>query len=279
MEFKAFPKIERLGNLKMTITQKLHGSNACIWVFEYTSTNGQSHEPRLSAKAGCRTRWIFPGKTTDNYGFAEWVEKNKEEIIQKLGPGLHYGEWTGPGINSGEGLKEKTLVLFDYHRYDPNNLPPNTALVPILYEGPLDLSKVDEVMEDLKTNGSKMVPGFMRPEGVVVSFGGKRYKKVFDAEETQWKKGSGQKNKVRMGGPSYDHLLQPIRLEKLLSKDEQLIVRYPESIPEIVQLYLDDLVEEGQITGDTDEIAATKKNASRAVFSFVRAYVKKNTGL
>ena len=37
MEFKAFPKIESLRKIEMTITQKIHGTNAQIFITERQS--------------------------------------------------------------------------------------------------------------------------------------------------------------------------------------------------------------------------------------------------
>ena len=156
-EFESFPDIKKLGAAALFITQKIHGSNAQIYVFQ-TDTGG------LDLVCGSRSRWVAPGD--DNFGFAEMVYANKNEFINKLGPGRHYGEWAGPGINSGEGLKQKTFVLFDHWKYPPERpLPPNTVVVPVLYSGPFDIAKVEECMNDLRANGSKLVPGFMRPEG------------------------------------------------------------------------------------------------------------------
>lgn len=254
MEFKPFGEIKHLTKIKMTITQKIHGTNAQIHISE----DGE-------IRAGSRTRWIFPGD--DNYGFAAWVEANKEELIAKLGPGTHYGEWAGPGINSGEGLSERTLVLFNHGRYV--DLPAGVVTVPVLYEGPIDLNMVHIVMQGLLTNGSRLVPGFMRPEGVVVSVMGTRLKKVFDAEETQWKK--VDKVKVeRPPGEDYSHLCQPIRLEKLLSRDEAYVRDFPRSLPQIVKDYVADLIKEEQIVGDKDQVKAVTKGASRQLFEFCR---------
>jgi hypothetical protein len=263
MEFKSFSEIKRLNSIKMQITQKLHGTNAIVCI--YKDENGE-----LQLKTGSRTRWIAPGN--DNYGFAAFVYANKQEFIDKLGEGLHFGEYTGPGINSGEGLSEKLFILFDYWRYDPNNLPTKTVLVPVLYDGPVDTAKIKEVMDDLKTNGSKLVSGFMRPEGVVVSIGNTRYKIVFEAEETQWKKSSGVKV-PKIIGLDYSHLCQPMRLEKLLSRDEEYVIKYPESIRNIAFDYFDDLLKEGQVVGTEAEIAGVKKQALNFIFPFIKEFM------
>lgn len=264
MEFKAFPDIKKLGSTEFSITQKIHGSNAQIMIFsDETGT--------IQLLTGSRNRWIAPGD--DNYGFAAHVYAHKQEFIDKLGPGQHFGEWAGPGINSGEGLKQKTLVLFDYWRYDVNNLPSQTVLVPVLFQGLFDLQQVERCMQDLKTNGSKLAIGFMRPEGIVVQIKGTRYKVVFEAEETQWTKPSGIKV-PKIVGPDYSHLLQPIRLEKLLSKDERYTINYPASLKDIAFAYLDDLIKEEQIKGTEEEISGIKKQVSSMVFSFIKQTFK-----
>lgn len=149
-------------------------------------------------------------------------------------------------------------------------------MVPVLYQGPLDLAKIEEVMADLKKNGSKLVEGFMRPEGCVVTIAGTRYKKVFDAEETQWKKSDGRKDRLTdlANQPDYSHLLQPIRLEKLLSRDEKFLREFPRSLPALVNAYFEDLVAEGQVTGTDAEIKAVRKGSSKDIFAFVRNQVE-----
>lgn len=266
-EFKSFPEIKKLGSAAMYITQKIHGSNAQVFVF-------QTPEGGLDLLVGSRTRWIAPGN--DNYGFAAHVYANKEAFL-KLGPGQHFGEWTGPGINSGEGLSDKTLVLFDHWKFPPEReLPPQTVVVPVLYEGAFDLSKVDGVMADLKENGSKLVPGFMRPEGVVVRIKGDRYKVVFQAEETKWKSSTkAPKDPNQTPAMDVSHLLQPIRLEKLLSRDEIHVVQYPQSLPRIVSAYIDDLIKEDQIVGTEAEIKGIKKVLSRPLFAMVQEIMEK----
>ena len=95
----------------------------------------------------------------------------------------------GSGIQRGYGLVkgEKRFSLFNTTRWalygtepkrinmaDPriekfqDVLPEGLLLVPELWRGEFDTQKINEVLEDLKTNGSYASPGFMRPEGVVV---------------------------------------------------------------------------------------------------------------
>ena len=236
VEFKSFSKIENIKKLRILITQKIHGSNAQIVITEN------------SIQVGSRNRWITP--EDDNYGFAAFVNEHKEEFINKLGVGVHFGEWAGPGINSGEGLSEKTLILFDFWKHPPEkHLPPRTKVVPILYDGAFDSIVINSIFEKLKVDGSSLVPGYMKPEGIVVTIGGIRYKKVFEDEETGWK--SDQiKPKTIKEIVDYSNLLQPVRLEKLLSKDSRYMEQYPATLSTIVKDYIQDLLDEGCVVNE-----------------------------
>lgn len=263
MEFKPFPDIKRLNTAHMQITQKIHGTNAQVYIYEDNQTGN------TVVLVGSRTRWITPAN--DNYGFATFVYANRQEFIDKLGPGQHFGEWAGPGINLGEGLTEKTFVIFDYWKYPPERpLPPQTKIVPVLYTGGLDLSQVELVMQDLKQTGSKLVSGFMRPEGIVISLNGSRYKKVFQAEETAWTgKDPNYIKKPRVQGPDFNHLCQPIRLEKLLSRDESYNRLYPLTLKLIVEDYWQDLIKEDQAKPED------KGPALGFLFKFIRTIMEK----
>jgi hypothetical protein len=278
MEFKSFPDVKQLGKAAITITQKLHGTNAQILVYEVYEKPEIGDDPNAPAAydvmAGSRNRWLTVDD--DNFGFAKFVQENKAEIIEKLGPGTWYGEWAGPGINSGEGLKEKVFALFDVLRVDGRPLPVRVVTVPLLYEGSFTTEAIDAAFQDLKTNGSRLVPGYMSPEGVVVHLLGTshRFKKVFKPEETAWTKPKGVRKPPGPKGPDVSHLLQPIRLEKLLSREEHFLVRYPESLPAICKAYAEDLVKEGQIKGTDDEIKALKKALGGQVFVFVKSLLE-----
>lgn len=259
MGFKAFDKIERIGKLKMDITQKIHGSNAAVWIKD--------------DEIGCQSRNRIITPEADNYGFATFVYANKDEFIIKLGPGLHFGEWAGPGINSGEGLKEKTFVLFDHWKFPAKRpLPPQCMVVPVLYQGRVDFSQIELAMNILKTEGSKLVPGFMRPEGIVTNLGGTRYKLVFDAEETAWK--NTEKPKSNLSTVDVGYLLQPVRLEKLLSGDSKYLENYPASMPVIVKDYIADLIAENQIDENASEVALTVKHLKKNMFVFIKSQLK-----
>lgn len=168
--FPEYPSIARLSK-DMIITEKIDGTNALIEI----SDDG------LSMRIGSRTRWISPGD--DNFGFAKWAKEHEEELL-KLGPGRHYGEWWGPGIQRGYGQKEKRFSLFN-----PSTPHPECVYtVPVLYTGPFSTSAVDEVMAHLEVNGSQASPGFMRPEGVVIFHTASRtlFKKTFEKDGGKW---------------------------------------------------------------------------------------------
>lgn len=172
-EFVKFPKIPRLKNLLMQITEKIDGTNSQI------NIPGDVSEPLLVCS---RNRVITPGKETDNYGFAQWVSQH-EPMLRRLGPGRHYGEWWGPGIGRKYPLPEKRFSLFNVARFAdglPEGCP--VSLVPIMYHGPFDMEKVYACLERLKTYGSMACPNFMRPEGVVVKVGDITWKEILDKD-------------------------------------------------------------------------------------------------
>ena len=153
-EFIPFPKIPRL-NRMVVVTEKIDGTNAQIHITD----DG-------NIIAGSRTRWIKPGD--DNFAFALWVENNKEELL-KLGPGSHFGEWWGKGIQRGYGMETRKFSLFNTHRWiDPEMRPSCCDVVPMLYAGDYNQDAIDAALESLRVNGSKAAPGFMDPEGIVV---------------------------------------------------------------------------------------------------------------
>lgn len=152
LDFEAFPKIARLFR-DCVITEKLDGTNAQVIVGE---------DGRVSA--GSRTRLITP--QDDNFGFAAWVEKNQEQL-RELGPGRHYGEWWGQGIQRGYGLTKKCFSLFNVAKWGENR-PLCCSVVPVLHKGPFRTSSVTACIDGLRQRGSLAALGFMNPEGVVV---------------------------------------------------------------------------------------------------------------
>lgn len=170
-EFVPFPKIPRLRR-GCVITEKIDGTNAQVHI----SDDGQL------LSVGSRNRHITP--QSDNYGFARWVHENLETVL-KLGPGRHFGEWYGSGINRTYGLKEKRFALFNSARWNKDNLPPSIGVVPVLYDGDFSDEAVRQTLNALKFGGSVAVPGWMKPEGVVVYMksSGHLYKVLADNDE------------------------------------------------------------------------------------------------
>lgn len=161
-EFVAFPKIPRL-NRDMVISEKIDGTSGVIFVGE-PGPEGQEF------LVGSRSRWITPGKSTDNHGFASWAYAHQEELL-KLGPGWHHGEWFGAGIQRKYGLGEKRFALFNVHKWtlDQESVVPECcSVVPVLYRGVFSQAQIDAVLERLRMDGSAAAPGFMNPEGICI---------------------------------------------------------------------------------------------------------------
>lgn len=272
IEFRSFPKIMHVKKLEMAITQKIHGTNAQIFI-KKAFNEWQPAEcgyQDYAVFAGSRNRWLSPDD--DNFGFSKWVIDNRQELIDKLGEGRHYGEWAGPGINSGEGLDRKVFCLFDWRKFINADLPIRCTTVPVLYQGVLSLDAMQSCMDKLKTNGSYLAPGFMKPEGIVIDIDGKLYKNVFDNEEVSW----NRKEKPLFDAKTLDvsYLLQPLRLEKVLSKDEKYLREYPKSLGDICSAYVKDLQEENQfVSQDEDALKEERKALGKCIFYFVKSIV------
>lgn len=151
-EFKEFPKIARLYR-DIVVTEKIDGTNASVFI-------GEDGDFRT----GSRTRWITP--ESDNHGFARWAAQHREELLA-LGPGHHFGEWWGTGIQRGYHLSEKRFSLFNVHKWGESR-PACCHVVPVLYRGPFSDAAIQLAMSDLMAGGSVAAPGFPNPEGVVI---------------------------------------------------------------------------------------------------------------
>ena len=190
--FQPFPKIARLSR-EIIITEKIDGTNASV-VIERLQDNQPVPNHSLGMfdykgkvhymAAGSRTRWITP--ETDNFGFAAWVAQNFDQL-KALGPGHHFGEWWGRGIQRGYGMNDRWFSLFNTARWrmhgrepqqiltgDPHIvktqdiLPPCCHLVPELRRGMLSTDMAESALHELRERGSLAAPGFMTPEGIVV---------------------------------------------------------------------------------------------------------------
>lgn len=176
MEFKEFPKIPRFSR-EIVITEKIDGTNASIFIPEDDSP----------IRFGSRTRWITP--EDDNFGFARWATENIEKL-KNLGPGHHFGEWWGQGIQRKYGLSEKRFSLFNVHRWE--QIPSEILLekfgcrvVPTLYKGQFEQKNIDYILDQLKTQGSYAAPGFMNPEGIIIyhTAAKQMFKKTLDKDD------------------------------------------------------------------------------------------------
>ena len=153
--FQGFPKIARYSRL-CTITEKIDGTNASIWIDDLG----------VDFRTASRTKWITTGD--DNAGFAKWANEHREELM-RLGPGHHFGEWWGQGIQRKYGQDRKRFSLFNTSLWgDPAKRPACCDVVPVLYEGMFNEYAIADALYHLQQEGSKAAPGFMNPEGIVI---------------------------------------------------------------------------------------------------------------
>jgi hypothetical protein len=148
-QFKSWGSTPRF-HKGLHITEKLDGTNACVIIY-----NGE-------VKAQSRKRIITPDN--DNFGFAKWVEENKEGLKNTLGYGYHYGEWYGEGIqNNPLGVDGRWFALFNtWHwknRVKELIAVPRLTTVPILHDeewhGPADYMTIPNILNELRANGSR----------------------------------------------------------------------------------------------------------------------------
>lgn len=151
-EFLAFPKMARLYS-ECTITEKIDGTNACVIVSENGEVSAQSRSRLLTVE-------------NDNFGFARWVSEHSTELAE-LGPGHHFGEWWGLGVQRGYGQDRKRFSLFNVARWTDDR-PECVSVVPTLWTGEFTEAPLAALEYGLREGGSVAVPGFMKPEGFVI---------------------------------------------------------------------------------------------------------------
>ena len=198
MEFEKFGSLTRFSQ-GWTITEKLDGTNGQIAISpRYTTEYDDVAVRALVAEdgieynifAGSRNRWLQPTKERDNMGFARFVAENASELL-KLGEGRHFGEWYGSGIQRGYGLTkgDKRFALFNAGRWSDADIRPeccevvHTFLLDEYVSNPY--AAAQGVMSMMETQGSYHIPGFMKPEGIVMFHrkSGTSFKKTFDYDE------------------------------------------------------------------------------------------------
>jgi hypothetical protein len=176
-EFHKFDKIPRFRR-DIIITEKIDGTNGCILVVEKSLIEDwqlplwpfMDTDTDCKLLVGSRKRWLDATKQGDNYGFRKWVGANRDELVT-LGPGRHYGEWWGAGIQRRYGLvdNDKRFSLFNTARWgDHNPAPTCCSVVPVLMTGPMSGSTIGVALSELAFHGSTAAPGFDNPEGIVI---------------------------------------------------------------------------------------------------------------
>lgn len=197
-EAEDFPKFSKIYRFRREciITEKIDGTNGLVRIEDlgiipestpFPNDGDVFYEPLTgttfiktadtvyTVRAGSRNRWLTTDK--DNYGFASWVAGNAADLVQ-LGPGHHYGEWWGAGVQRRYGMDRKIFSLFDAHRWVgnvPENTPPEcVSVVPILTQGVMGDETINAALQWLETKGSVASflesegEHFMRPEGIIV---------------------------------------------------------------------------------------------------------------
>lgn len=180
---------------RAVVTEKIDGTNACVYlerkalvpshVLNRSDSKFIAVGDMVMAVAS-RNKWITPND--DNMGFARWAYENAA-CLAHLGPGRHFGEWWGSGIQRGYNLPkgEKRFSLFntgrwtsDFNAQDLTRFVEGENLstmcrevscchvVPVLGISVFSSTFVDDALAVLQIYGSRASPGFKKPEGVVV---------------------------------------------------------------------------------------------------------------
>lgn len=183
--FEGFPSLHRYSKEKVVITEKIDGTNAQVFI----------NDDSTVIRAGSRNRWITP--QDDNFGFARYVDEHRDWMLKYLGPGRHFGEWYGNGIQRGYGLKEKRFALFNAGRWTTQfdgmraaglEIIPQIETVPVIKIVNAGDHNPYDSLRELKTTGSLAVPGFMDPEGIVCyhTLSKVSYKTTFEGDKHKW---------------------------------------------------------------------------------------------
>lgn len=208
LAFQAWPKTPRLFR-DIVITEKIDGTNAAIQIHEVNFGESLRYENKVPITtvvsgeeldedgfplkeyivlAQSRKRLISP--LMDNFGFAAWVYANAAALVRTLGPGVHFGEWWGSGIQRGYGLPkgEKRFSLFNVKRYDtpcfnPEEIP-GLGVVPVLFKGVFSEDSILWTLDSLQMQGSAAAD-FPKPEGIVIyhTQSGQVYKVLIENDE------------------------------------------------------------------------------------------------
>lgn len=205
-EFEAWPKTPRYYR-DIVVTEKIDGTNGavCIERFPYGEFSGTSTPPEATLVKGTeldefgnpvdeylvvaqsRKRIATPDK--DNAGFARWVWDNAALLVDDLGPGRHFGEWWGQGIQRNYGQSGKYFSLFNTSKWWGVNFSTlQLCVVPVLYQGPHHQDSIEDCLTDLANEGSYVAaPDWTgKAEGVCIfhTASNKVYKVMLENDET-----------------------------------------------------------------------------------------------
>ncbi len=198
------------------VTEKIDGTNAGVFIKTCFFGESVEHDPNRTAVvfgsalgdgglpveeyhvyAQSRNNFITPDR--DNHGFSNWVLANAQALVGILGPGRHFGEWWGKGIQRGYGADRKYWSLFTGSAIrmrkrlagvtDPDLLAEamehiGLREVPVISTGPFSENLVRTCMDILRDKGSFASPGFRRPEGIIVHHldAGQNFKVTFGSK-------------------------------------------------------------------------------------------------
>jgi hypothetical protein len=186
-EFVPFGKLARLYK-HVIITEKIDGTNAGIRIeptmpdeLPLGALGLETHGTYCAVFAQSRNRTLPMGPTRfsegpedwkrkDNHNFAQWVSANVVGLAETLGPGVHFGEWWGMGIQRTYDLGERRFSLFNTKRWLTEDLSavPGLDVVPVVAQGDFSDQLVESALFNLSEHGSLAAPGYTNPEGVVV---------------------------------------------------------------------------------------------------------------
>lgn len=187
MSYPSFPSIERLENLYCHITEKVDGTNGLIELYD-SSIEG--------VLFGSRNRYI--SANDDNMGFVSFFKNytnqlgtltNYIEEEKLIYPIRIYGEWFGKGIQRGYNLEAKFFMPFNEYlaiKMIDAGIP-HIKMPVTLYSGKFSVEILEGCMNKLKDEGSQVVPGYNRPEGVVVYFPKHNFRLKETFEGPKWK--------------------------------------------------------------------------------------------
>lgn len=120
-----------------------------------------------------RSREVTPDQH-DVHGVAAWARAHAAQLVETLGPGIHFGEWWGYKICRGYGLGpgDRRFSLFNTARWGfiDGTQVPSLYAAPVLWEGNLmeGWATIRNEMDALLEGGSVAAPGYRHPEGVVL---------------------------------------------------------------------------------------------------------------